>query len=700
MRYHYIATLLVMGIWLSTPAIAAEELSVSGELALVRAGENANQLRKALVDAADEQREGVRFLLAHMPDHDLESLSAEFILNNVRWAYRAWDESPWKDKISADMFLNDVLPYACINERCDDWREDFYKRFKPIVAGAASPGAAAVLINQSLCKLLNVRFSRGRPKADQSPYETIDAGMASCTGLSVLLVDACRAVGVPARFAGTPLWSDRSGNHSWVEVWDDEWHYTGGGEPAGGHLSRAWFTGKATTAQRDHRRHAIYATSFKRTAVTFPMVWDRGNDSVFAVNVTERYARPERDPATPSEASNKGRDMDVEASLHALAQLRDYLEAPVESRAPIGQQGFAAVALTRENTREAEQLLWADHVQQIRRSRADEMQSRQLTSGDLEMPFYYTVSGDKPKSGRSLYISMHGGGGAPKQVNDRQWENQKRLYQIPEGVYLAPRAPTNTWNLWHQAHIDVLFGRLIENMIVFEDVDPNRVYLLGYSAGGDGVYQLAPRMADRLAAAAMMAGHPNDASPLGLRNIAFSIHVGGNDAPYHRNKVASQWGQKLDALQEADPHGYVHWTKIYEGKGHWLDGEDAAALPWMAGHTRNPLPRQVAWKQDDVTHARFYWLAVRAEDRHGGAEIRGTLSGQVFDVQASGVERFILRVNDRMLNLDEPVTVTAADTELFQGYVNRTIGTLAETLTDRGDPALVFSGEMAVTLTP
>ena len=53
-------------------------------------------------------------------------------------------------------------------------------------------------------------------------------------------------------------------------------------------------------------------------------------------------------------------------------------------------------------------------------------------------------------------------------------------------------------------------------MIMLYEVDPNKVYLMGYSAGGDGVYQLAPRMADRFAAAAMMAGHPNETSPLGL----------------------------------------------------------------------------------------------------------------------------------------------------------------------------------------
>ena len=111
------------------------------------------------------------------------------------------------------------------------------------------------------------------------------------------------------------------------------------------------------------------------------------------------------------------------------------------------------------------------------------------------------VFGTAPEGKRSLWISMHGGGGAPSRVNDSQWKNQINLYKPKEGIYVAPRAPTDTWNLWHQSHIDVLFDRLIENYVATRGVDPNRIFLMGYSAGGDGVYQLAPRMADRWAAA-------------------------------------------------------------------------------------------------------------------------------------------------------------------------------------------------------
>ena len=169
-----------------------------------------------------------------------------------------------------EVFLNDVLPYASINERRDRWRKDFYTRFKPLTAESRTPGKTATRLNQEIFSLLNVRYSRRRPKADQSPYESMEAGLASCTGLSVLLIDACRAVAVPARFVGTPMWSDRSGNHSWVESLGSRVAFHGS---CGTQRRRIWTapgsSDRAAKAQIDHPRHAIYAVSFRRTPCSF-----------------------------------------------------------------------------------------------------------------------------------------------------------------------------------------------------------------------------------------------------------------------------------------------------------------------------------------------------------------------------------------------------------------------------------------------
>ncbi len=362
---------------------------------------------------------------------------------------------------------------------------------------------------------------------------------------------------------------------------------------------------------------------------------------------------------------------------------------------PIANAGFAAQPLSRGDADEAAKLLVADHARIIRRDRAADWKDRVVRDGDKTMRYSYEVFGDKPKAGRSLYISMHGGGNTAPRVNDQQWENQKRLYRPAEGVYLAPRAPTNTWNLWHEPHIDRLFDRLIADLVVLEDVNPDRIYLMGYSAGGDGVYQLAPRMADRFAAASMMAGHPNDASPLGLRNLPFAIHVGELDGGYKRNAVAAEWGRKLADLRKADPGGYEHVAKIHAGKGHWMDRQDAEAVPWMARFKRDPFPKRVVWKQSSTTHDRYYWLAVPPGTGKAGALVRAELSGQEIAIQSDDVEKLLIRLNDRMVDLDKPVTVTWNGKTVFTGKATRTIATLQRTLSERGDPMAMFAAEVA-----
>ena len=388
---------------------------------------------------------------------------------------------------------------------------------------------------------------------------------------------------------------------------------------------------------------------------------------------------------------------EAEPSVTAVKELRAAVAANPAAPADLADRPFARVPLTKADAAAARELVWQTHAARIRTDRADEVKDRLIRDGKLEMRFVTKTFGAKPAGGRSLWISMHGGGNAAKRVNDGQWENQKKLYTVEEGVYLAPRAPTDTWNLWHEPHIDRMFGRLIEDLVVFEDVNPNRVYLLGYSAGGDGVYQLAPRMADRWAAAAMMAGHPNGVSLLSLRNVPFALQVGAIDSAYNRNKVAREYGEQLDMLRKADPQGYAHLVKVHEGKGHWMDLEDKAALPWMAKFTRNPVPERVVWKQTGQPHDRSYWLAVPPSEAKGATLVVAARSGQTIDLSTvEGVATVVVRLDDRLADLDRPVEVRHAGKALYAGPAPRTIAVMLKTLAGRGDPSLIFDAEVSV----
>ncbi len=330
-----------------------------------------------------------------------------------------------------------------------------------------------------------------------------------------------------------------------------------------------------------------------------------------------------------------------QVSAQAIPALKTWLSLDVNSRPSLITQAFSGSPLTKKQCTEAVELLMTDKENQLRASLSEEWNKKAIHEGDHELKFEYKVFGEKPKGGRSLFISMHGGGNAAPRVNDQQWQNQIGLYKPAEGVYVAPRAPTNTWNLWHEQHIDSLFEKLIEAAVIFENVNPDRVYIMGYSAGGDGVYQLAPRMADHWAAASMMAGHPNETSPLSLRNLPF-------------------------------------------------------AVPWMASFTRNTIPEKIIWKQDDVHHDSFYWLAIPAESAKTGAEIVASYKGNEINVEKNYSDTLILYLNDRMMNLDKTVAVIYEGQKIFNAKLHRSMPVIYQTIADRKDPGLVFTAKVTI----
>lgn len=356
--------------------------------------------------------------------------------------------------------------------------------------------------------------------------------------------------------------------------------------------------------------------------------------------------------------------------------------------------------LTAEEAADYEKTLLTEWKDSVRAALSDSYRNKMLRIDTLVMPLHWSLYLDSPADdgGYPLYISLHGGGGGPSSVNDSQWEGQQQLYRPKNAVYLCPRAIEDVWNMHFLPETDEFYRRIIMLAEAYFDVNPNKVYLLGYSAGGDGVWQMAPRMADTWAAASMMAGHPNDVSLVNLRNLPFMIWCGELDSGYGRNKRCQEYIDELGKLHDADPDGYVFEGHIVKGKGHWMDHEDNAALDWMAKYERNPYPQKIVWRQEEATERHFYWLSAPVDELKKGKEVIATYNGNTIRIEKCDYTSLTLSLNDKMMNLDRPVTVIYKGKKLFNGKVERRSDVLRTTLYTRNDPAYMFPVQIQVKL--
>ena len=265
--------------------------------AFAKAGSNAAELQKALAEAPEEQKKGMAFIISYMPKRYLTTLSAAFLLENSEYAYKAREKYAWCAALPDSVFFNEVLPYANISENRDPWRKNFFERFSKYADGKENMVDAIFAIARPINKEVKVEYNTKRSKVDLSPTEAMAENMATCTGLSIILTDAFRSVGIPSRLAGTAMWTNYKGNHTWSEVWvDNQWQFI---EYYPDTLNKSWFLADAGKADPDNMLHWIYATSYKPTglwyyaAVDGEHVLDSVDTSGFPEDLKERYKRRE-----------------------------------------------------------------------------------------------------------------------------------------------------------------------------------------------------------------------------------------------------------------------------------------------------------------------------------------------------------------------------------------------------------------------
>ena len=383
--------------------------------------------------------------------------------------------------------------------------------------------------------------------------------------------------------------------------------------------------------------------------------------------------------------------------------------------------------------RQCAERLWDEYCAGIRadKGRRAEAEGHCIVFGEVKMHYTLEVVGKPGQEGYPVYIALHGGGGSSTpDMNNRQWKHMGSYYRdgVENGIYVCPRGVRDTWDTHANPESYPLYDRLIENLIVFHRADPNRVYLLGFSAGGDGVYLAGPRLADRFAALHMSAGHPNKNSLVNLYHTPIQLQVGMNDWEYDRNHETVRYQMYLDRLRTRNPEGYVRNVYVHTEKPHnfqdntlehqevlidnisWLHGGlvtrrrvDANAVHFLDNFVRNPLPERVIWELDARRKAKrrsvesFYWLRIPGDIKKGKAVVRLDREANAILVERNdtGGNTTVL-LKDGMLNLDRPITVLYPDGRKETCQAARSEEVMRRTLAERGDPYYMFSVEIAL----
>ena len=242
-----------------------------------------------------------------------DGLDVGMIGVTIDYALRAKVEFEYTDQLPLEIFQEFVLNYANGNEARSNWRPLLWQKLRFLIQPTTDSIADVVHnLNAKMWSLLAppdqkvIYF-----KAQSTPliFDTMSIlafGYASCTGTSILFVNALRTMGVPARLVGTAAWNQQreKGNHNWVEVWDNgEWYFlepslsTDPQKPADSvdDLERdpcsRWFCEQSRFTGHPSNTTYVYAARLESIhhSTFFPLAWEWTNQAVPGEDVSQFY---------------------------------------------------------------------------------------------------------------------------------------------------------------------------------------------------------------------------------------------------------------------------------------------------------------------------------------------------------------------------------------------------------------------------
>jgi hypothetical protein len=304
--------------------------------------------------------------------------------------------------------------------------------------------------------------------------------------------------------------------------------------------------------------------------------------------------------------------------------------------------------------------------------------------------FHYSVYVPEDYDPAEVYpclIELSGGNGFSESMFLQSNKVVKYNY-----ILVSPDADYGMW--WEQDQIQ-MFDDLLKRIVRDYAVDPDRIYLHGFSNGGIGAYIYGFIHADRLAAVASLEGYSKIVDgrrgietemSLNMRNTPLLIMHGERD-----NVISIEPNRFLVEFlnRNSIPHKFIQIHN--EGHNITFAKYHTRIMDFFRSHQRNPAPEKIYLVVDDTRYNRNFWVRVDEKiDPKERARVEAERKKEKFVLKTKNVKKVSLLLNDWHYEEGKPYEVLLNKKSIFRGSLTFDPAVLLDSLENENDYARLY----------
>jgi predicted esterase len=345
-----------------------------------------------------------------------------------------------------------------------------------------------------------------------------------------------------------------------------------------------------------------------------------------------------------------------------------------------------------------------------------------------EKPGEFSISIPKvydPRVPWPLVVGLHGGGGG-KGSGEEYMKVNHRVEDAPVVMVCPTSLNLGGGGFWLNKKNEVMLKELIKLVNSQVNIDPNRIYLSGYSMGGIGSYRIGPRMNQHFAAIAPGGGSWFQVYWPCMLNTPIYIFHGKDDM---RGEQFTNYPNATNAasyLKELGPDYKFQLRTVACDHGTMPSEEFRLAVDWLLQHRRNAYPQRIVTSSHRSTTGgdftfpvppdRWLWVSEPGDGKlpisavaPGGEPKRerdvkmGALDAtwtkkNNLDVKAENVKQFHVFLAPQLVDYAEPLVISVNGQEVFNEKVAPSYPFLLKYLDEHRDAGMMYEGEVVIDL--